>query len=63
MKKFLMVLAMASMSVAGMAQDDAATLKYSVATNSFWSNWFISADVAYDAFYSNEEKGAGYDKR
>lgn len=62
MKKFLMVLAMASMSVAGMAQDDAATLKYSVATNSFWSNWFISADVAYDAFYSNEERGKGLSK-
>jgi outer membrane protein OmpA-like peptidoglycan-associated protein len=62
MKKFLMVLAMASMSVAGMAQDDAATLKYSVATNSFWSNWFISADVAYEAFYSNEERGKGFSK-
>jgi len=56
MKKFLMVLALASVSVAGMAQDETPALKYSVATNSFWSNWFISADLSYAAFYSNEEK-------
>ena len=62
MKKFFMVLALASFSVAGMAQDETPGLKYSVATNSFWSNWFISADVAYDAFYSNEEKGLGLSK-
>ena len=62
MKKFFMVLALASFSVAGMAQDETPELKYSVATNSFWSNWFISADVAYDAFYSNEEKGLGFSK-
>ena len=60
MKKFLTVLALASVSVAGMAQEEAPEMKYSVATNSFWSNWFISADVAYGAFYSNEEKGKGY---
>lgn len=60
MKKFLMVLALASVSVAGMAQET--TEKYSVATNSFWSNWFIQANVAYEAFYSNQEKGLGYSK-
>jgi outer membrane protein OmpA-like peptidoglycan-associated protein len=37
-------------------------LKYSVATNSFWSNWFISADVSYSAWYSNEEKGNDFKK-
>ena len=62
MKKFLMVLAFAGVSVAGMAQEDAASLKYSVATNSFWSNWFISADLSYGAFYTNEEKGNKFDK-
>ena len=62
MKKFLMVLAFAGVSVAGMAQEDAASLKYSVATNSFWSNWFISADLAYGAFYTNEEKGNDFAK-
>ncbi len=54
MKKFLMVLALAGVSVAGMAQsqDETPELKYSVATNSFWSNWFIQANVAYSAFYA-----------
>jgi len=60
MKKILMVLAFASCSIAGMAQNDAPEMKYSVATNSFWSNWFVSADLAYSAFYSNEEKGRGF---
>ena len=62
MKKFLMVLALAGVSVAGMAQEDAASQKYSVATNSFWSNWFISADVAYEAFYSYQENGKDFAK-
>ena len=62
MKKFLMVLAFAGVSVAGMAQEEAPELKYSVATNSFWSNWFIQANVAYEAFYSDQEKGKGYAK-
>ena len=55
-----MVLALAGVSVAGMAQET--TEKYSVATNSFWSNWFVQANVAYEAFYSNQEKGLGYSK-
>jgi len=59
-----MMLALASVSVAGMAQtqDETPVLKYSVATNSFWSNWFISADLSYGAFYTNEEKGNNFDK-
>ena len=60
MKKFLMVLALASVSVAGMAQET--TEKYSVATNSFWSNWFIQANVAGTAFYSSQERNAGFSK-
>lgn len=62
MKKFLIVLALASVSLTSMAQDEEPTLKYSVATNSFWSNWFVQANFAYSAFYSNEEKGAGFSK-
>ena len=61
MKKFLMILAFASISVASMAQEDP-TQKYSVATNSFWSNWFVQVNGAWTAFYSNEEKGAGFAK-
>ena len=41
MKKLLIVLLLAGASVASMAQENDATEKYSVATNSFWSNWFI----------------------
>lgn len=55
MKKFLMVLALASVSVAGMAQDETPVKKYSVATNNFWSNWFISAGFQYGASYSAYE--------
>ena len=62
MKKFLIVLALASVSLTSMAQDEEPTLKYSVATNSFWSNWFVQANFAYSAFYSNEEKHDSYDK-
>ena len=61
MKKFLIVLALASVSLTGMAQEEP-SLKYSVATNSFWSNWFIQGNFAYTAFYSNEEKHESYAK-
>jgi outer membrane protein OmpA-like peptidoglycan-associated protein len=33
-----------------MAQEDP-TEKYSVSTNSFWSNWFIQGDVTWNSFY------------
>jgi outer membrane protein OmpA-like peptidoglycan-associated protein len=56
MKKFLMVLALASVSVAGMAQEETPALKYSVVTNSFWDNWFVSAGLQYGASYSAYEK-------
>jgi len=56
MKKFLMVLALASVSVAGMAQNETPELKYSVATNSFWSNWFIQANVVGSSFFEGGEK-------
>ena len=39
MKKLLIVLALAGVSTASMAQDSDPVQKYSVATNSFWSNW------------------------
>ena len=63
MKKILVVLALASFSLTSMAQEDETpTLKHSVATNSFWSNWFVQANGTYTAFYSNEEKPADYSK-
>jgi len=57
----LMILAFASVSMASMAQEDP-TLKYSVATNSFWQNWFIQVNGSWNAFYSNEEKGDDFAK-
>lgn len=64
MKKLLMMLAFAGVSVATMAQENEAvpTEKYSVATNSFWSNWFVQANVAGSAFYCDEELGMGLSK-
>ena len=61
MKKIMVVLALASFSLTSMAQEDETpTLKHSVATNSFWSNWFVQANGTYTAFYSNEEKPLDY---
>jgi outer membrane protein OmpA-like peptidoglycan-associated protein len=50
MKKLFLMLAVASFSLSSMAQEDP-TEKYSVSTNSFWSNWFIQANVNYSALY------------
>lgn len=55
MKKLLLVLAFAGVSAAGMAQD----MKYSVATNSFWSNWFVQVNAAGSSFFNNGEKWDG----
>ena len=49
MKKLLAVLAFAGLSLSGFAQDATPTEKYSVATNSFWSNWFIQLSVVWTA--------------
>ena len=43
------MLAIASLSLNAMAQDP--TEKYSVATNSFWSNWFVQTNVTWNSFY------------
>ena len=58
MRKILMVLALTSLSVAGFAQDEVPTKKYSVATNSFWSNWFLQVGADWNAWYSGQEHGA-----
>ena len=51
MRKLLIVLAFAGVSVTSMAQD-VPTEKYSVATNSFWSNWFIQVGANWNAWYA-----------
>lgn len=61
MKKLFIALALAGICTASMAQDTEAvpTKKYSVATNSFWSNWFVQAGFQWSAWYSSEEHGQG----
>ena len=55
MRKLLIVLAFAGISMSTMAQDADPVQKYSVATNSFWSNWFIQVGADWNAWYSSEE--------
>lgn len=62
MKKLLMTLAIAGMSMGAFAQDADPVLKYSVATNSFWSNWFIQLGGDWNAWYPDEEHGRGFSK-
>ena len=60
MKKLFIVLAMCGLTMGSMAQETTDPVqKYSVATNSFWSNWFIQVGADWNAFYSNEEHGQG----
>jgi outer membrane protein OmpA-like peptidoglycan-associated protein len=59
MKKFFIMLAMAGVSLSGMAQNETPVKKYSVATNNFWSNWFITAGFQYGSSYSAYEQEAG----
>lgn len=59
MKKLLIALAFAGLSLSASAQEADPTLKHSVATNSFWSNWFIQVGADWNAWYSNEEHGLG----
>lgn len=59
MKKLLIVLAFVGVSMASLAQDSEPVLKHSVATNSFWSNWFIQVGGEWNAWYSDQEHGQG----
>ena len=61
MKKFVIGAALLGMSMTAFAQQADPTLKYSVATNSFWSNWFIQVGGDYNIWYSNQEHGRGLD--
>ena len=58
MKKLFLVLAFAGVAAFAKAQTtDVPVQKYSVSTNSFWSNWFITAGGNYNVFYSDQEVG------
>jgi len=54
MKKFFSIVALAAVCLSGYAQEEPL---YSVKTNSFWSNWFVSANFAYTSAYSSQEEG------
>lgn len=55
MKKILLSLFLLSASVAATAQDGSSPLmKYSVATNSFLSNWFVQAGIVGSSFYGDK---------
>ena len=57
MKKLMLALALVGMSSVAMAQtEEVPTLKNSVQTNGFWSNWFLTLGGSYNAFYSSQEK-------
>ena len=62
MRKFVIGAALLGMSMTAFAQQADPTLKYSVATNSFWSNWFIQVGGDYNIWYSNQEHGRHLDK-
>lgn len=63
MKKLLFVLAFVGVASFASAQTtDVPQKKYSVATNSFWGNWFITAGGDYTVFYSDEQHGKGFNQ-
>lgn len=62
MKKLLFVLALAGFTATAQAQTEVPTQKYSVATNSFWSNWFVSAGFAANFAYTDQEIHSGLSK-
>ncbi len=55
----MLVLAFAGLSTAAIAQEatEIPTQKYSVATNKFGANWFVSVGGDYQAYYSSQESG------
>ena len=61
MKKLFLLLAVASLSLGATAQDDdnmdiAPAERHRVATNGFWQNWFLGANVTWNAFYGVGER-------
>ena len=56
MKKILLILATFALSTSVMAQAEVSGEKHSVATNSFWANWFVQANVVGSSFWSSQEQ-------
>ena len=55
MKKLMLALAFVGFATAATAQENVPVKKHSVATNSFWSNWFVSVGGSYNASYTSQE--------
>lgn len=53
----MFALALVGFTTGAMAQEnEIPTQKYSVATNSFWANWFVQVGGQFNAAYTNEEQ-------
>lgn len=67
MRKIFLALAL-SASLSSQAQDfedmgaSVPENKHSVATNSFWSNWFVQGNASFSSFRASQEKDWGYSK-
>lgn len=61
MRKLFMALAFAGVALSGYAQDSEPVQKHSVATNSFWSNWFVQIGGDFNSWISDQEHGLGLD--
>lgn len=60
MKRILLITIIAVAAVTGRAQDsELPSQKYSVATGSFWSNWFVQADITASSFYGDDGTAHG----
>ncbi len=56
MRKLLLALAVVGCSATAVAQNvEVPSKKYSVATNSFWANWFVSAGANFTSSYTSQE--------
>ena len=62
MKQLFISLLFACMPAVAPAQDEGMTDRHSVATNTFWSNWFVSGGVGWGAWYGGVEDGRGWSK-
>ena len=55
MKKILLLILVCSLSSTALAQGEVTGAKHSVATNSFWANWFVQANVVGSSFWNSQE--------
>ena len=63
MKKILLLILVCCLSSVAWAQTEVTGAKHSVATNSFWANWFVQGNVAASSFWgSQEEQSVKMDK-